>query len=507
MNIININAKNDSNIPKFDKDSSYNKLEINLLDTINNKDLFHNIKNNQNFKIRNSDKKNDCINNFNYLTENYQIDINEIIDENSDINKNELNKQNNETYNKEGNGFDNIKEKNFNENYIDFSSFMKIKKKAKEKLIKPTKSLSKNRMKNNTISRKLKKELYNEKRKIEETNINNIENKEKKIKYSKEKIELNKQRINKLYNDYKNIINKRENMKKELSKEEIKDCSFSPKINNKSKKMTENNKIFSKPIFLRYNDDNIRKSNLIKKYDVKFSHIPRINKNYKLNLNKINFKLNKMTKNENCNKDTLKMDNNIIKNSNILKREILLEEYIKQQKIFDIKNEDISLHTSKTTTTSKSKFSIKKKINSKNSINRSFNYPIMRKMNLKKHFFINATKDKMNKKILKNESFYLDYLKGINDKLFLNINYTQKNVPIISINKLDKYFKQNYSRNFRRINKNIEENVIKSFVDKINSNINVNNNNCKGINFNITEQCMNIKKIVLKNKMNFNSYK
>ena len=507
MNIININAKNDSNIPKFDNDSSNNKLEINLLDTINNKDLFQNIKNNQNFKIRNSDKKNDCINNFNYLTENYQIDINEIIDENSDINKNELNKQNNETYNKEGNGFDNIKEKNFNENYIDFSSFMKIKKKAKEKLFKPTKSLSKNRMKNNTISRKLKKELYNEKRKIEETNINNIENKEKKIKYSKEKIELNKQRINKLYNDYKNIINKRENMKKELSKEEIKDCSFSPKINNKSKKMTENNKIFSKPIFLRYNDDNIRKSNLIKKYDVKFSHIPRINKNYKLNLNKINFKLNKMTKNENCNKDTLKMDNNIIKNSNILKREILLEEYIRQQKIFDIKNEDISLHTSKTTTTSKSKFSIKKKINSKNSINRSFNYPIMRKKNLKKHFFINATKDKMNKKILKNESFYLDYLKGINDKLFLNINYTQKNVPIISINKLDKYFKQNYSRNFRRINKNIEENVIKSFVDKINSNINVNNNNCKGINYNITEQCMNIKKIVLKNKMNFNSYK
>ena len=122
------------------------------------------------------------------MTENYQIDINEIIDENSDINKNELNKQNNETYNKEGNGFDNIKEKNFNENYIDFSSFMKIKKKAKEKLFKPTKSLSKNRMKNNTISRKLKKELYNEKRKIEETNINNIENKEKKIKYSKEKI-------------------------------------------------------------------------------------------------------------------------------------------------------------------------------------------------------------------------------------------------------------------------------------------------------------------------------
>ena len=327
------------------------------------------------------------------MTENYQIDINEIIDENSDIN-NELNKQNNETYNKEGNGFDNIKEKNFNENYIDFSSFMKIKKKAKEKLFKPTKSLSKNRMKNNTISRKLKKELYNEKRKIEETNINNIENKEKKIKYSKEKIELNKQRINKLYNDYKNIINKRENMKKELSKEEIKDCSFSPKINNKSKKMTENNKIFSKPIFLRYNDDNIRKSNLIKKYDVKFSHIPRINKNYKLNLNKINFKLNKMTKNENCNKDTLKMDNNIIKNSNILKREILLEEYIKQQKIFDIKNEDISLHTSKTTTTSKSKFSIKKKINSKNSINRSFNYPIMRKMNLKKHFLLMLQKIK-----------------------------------------------------------------------------------------------------------------
>ena len=75
-----------------------------------------------------------------------------------------------------------------------------------------------------------------------------------------------------------------------------------------------------------------------------------------------------------------------------MKISIIIEEYIRQQKIFDIKNKDISLHTSKKTTTSKSKFSIKKKINSKNSINRSFNYPIMRKMNLKKHFFIKPLK-------------------------------------------------------------------------------------------------------------------
>ena len=56
-----------------------------------------------------------------------------------------------------------------------------------------------------------------------------------KKKYSKEKLELNKQRLNKLYSDYQKIKNKIENKKEELSKEEIKDCSFSPRINKHSK--------------------------------------------------------------------------------------------------------------------------------------------------------------------------------------------------------------------------------------------------------------------------------
>ena len=44
-------------------------------------------------------------------------------------------------------------------------------------------------------------------------------------------MELNKQRLNNLYENYKKIKNKIEEKKKELSKEEMKDCSFSPKIN------------------------------------------------------------------------------------------------------------------------------------------------------------------------------------------------------------------------------------------------------------------------------------
>ena len=139
-------------------------------------------------------------------------------------------------------------------------------------------------------------------------------------------------------------------------------------------------------------------------------------------------------------------------------------------------------------------------------MNKSFNYPIMRAMNLKKNLF-NNTKVQTNKKISKNKSFYLDYIKGINDKLNLNFRYEKNIMPIISINKMDKYFKQNYSRNFVRKNKNREENVIKNFVDKINSKINAHRNDSKGIDYNITEQCINIKKILLKNKGKFRNYK
>ena len=498
------------NVPNDNKEEIINKLEINLLDTINDKDIFERIKNIQNIRINDKNKKIDFNDEIDYLTENYQLDINEIVDENSDININEINNQineNYENYNNKENNFNDVKEKNGNENYKDFNSFMRTKKRNKEKNIKTSKSFSSNKIKYKKISSQLKEKIYKN-RKAEDNNNNEIENKEKKIKYSKEKIELNKQRINKLYNDYKNIINKRENMKKELSKDEIKDCSFSPKINNKSKKMTDNNKIFSKPIFLRYNDDNSRKKNLTKKYELNFSHIPKINKNYKFNLNKFNI-INdgsKIIKNAGNKNKNLKINSDIIKNSNILKRQILLEEYIRDHKIYDLKNEEISLNTSKTATTSKSKFSIKKNINSKNNINKSFNYPIMRTMNLKKNLF-NNTKVKKSKKISKNKSFYLDYIKGINDKLNLNFHCEKNIVPIISINKMDKYFKQNYSRNFVRKNKNREENVIKNFVDKINSKINAHRNDSKGIDYNITEQCINIKKILLKNKGKFRNYK
>ena len=113
MNIININEKKQLNEYKIMNNDLYeNKLEIESLDTIINKDLFNNIKNNQKNNKNIIDKRNSRTNELHCLTDNYQLDIDEIVDENSDINSqntenskkiidinNNLEKNDNITYN------------------------------------------------------------------------------------------------------------------------------------------------------------------------------------------------------------------------------------------------------------------------------------------------------------------------------------------------------------------------------------------------------------------------
>ena len=474
MNKININEENNFNPSKNENASHINKLEINLLDTVNDKDLFRNI-------INNND-------NINCLTENYQLDINEIIDKNSDNNSN---KENNEISNNSENEkiyFDEMNKKINNnsniDNYDDFNSFMKTKMKKKNNKI--PKSFSSNKIKYKKISTPVMIKNYKTNNKSKEIN-NKVECEKKKVKYSKERIELNKLRINKLYSDYKKILDKIENKKKELSEEEIKNCSFSPKINKYSKKIIQNNSKFSKPIYLRYNNDLSRKKILFKKYQLNFTHIPKINKNYHLYL----------THNENSHKNDnqkiiknnkSKESDNIIKNVNIIKRKLLLDEYISNQKIMNFNDEDISSLNLKTN-------------HCKINLNKNLKYPIVKNLNLEKYFYNNISRNKRNKKdkkLLKSKSFYFDYIKGINKKINRNAILKQKITPIISINEMDKYFVYNY---------NNKENVIKNFIDKLNTQINTFNKDNKGICYNITEQCMNIKKIILKNKLRSRTYK
>ena len=512
MNKININEENNFNAKIDEKNGNIKNLEIDLLDTINDKDLFKNItKNYKNFQIKGINIENNYINNdVDILTDDFQLDINEIIDENSQNNTNNQ-KDNfiNESFYEENDLNEIHRKNNNNENNLDFNSFIKTQNKKKDTKI--SKSLSSNKIGYKKTSILFKKENNKNKTKINERNINHAEDQKKKLKYSREKIELNKQRINKLYSDYKNILNKRENKKKELSKEEIKDCSFSPKINKKSKKISEKNPKFSKPIFLRYNNDDSRKKFLIKKYELNFTHIPKINKDYntKINQKKSIYKNNitKINKNRNKTSKNLKINNHIIENANILKKQLLLEEYIRNQKLNNKNNEDIPLYTPKTTATSKSKFSIKKHYNCKNNLNESLNYPIMKNLNLKKYFHNNNSCNKNDKKLIKNKSFYLEYIKGINKKLNQNIFFEQNINPIISINQIDKYYNHDYKKRFININKKNKENVIKRFIDKINPGLNFDDKHNKGICYNITEQCMNIKKIISKYKEKFTNYK
>ena len=490
MNIININENNNTNNSKEDEELFPKKYEIDLLDTINDKYLFDNLKNSPNNKINNNNKILD--NDKNCLTDNYQLNINEIFYNNNHINKNSNIQNYEENLNKI------IKEENTNnnENYLDFDSFMKEKK--KEYLIKRSfkvpKYFSANKAKNNKIKTQVKK-MSNIIVKHKINKNNETIKKEEKKKYSKERIEQNKQRLNKLYNDYKKILNERENKKKELSKEEIKDFSFSPKLNKKSKQITENNKKFTKPIFLRYKKDNSRSDILIKKYELNFTHIPSINKTYNINIYHSNIKQKNNIKERNDKNKKLK--NHFFINQNILKRQILLDEYINQQKINNFNNDIIIQKEPKETSTSKSKLLVKKVIDDKGKINKSFIYPTLKNFNFKEKF-INNNKEKRYQNISKSKSFCVDYINRINEKTKQKLG---KDIvsPIISITQMKKYFDSNM--NFFKSNKNKNGNVIKTFIDKINNNINQEKKDDKGISYNIAEKCMNIKRIISKNKM------
>ena len=506
MSKININEENNCNASKNENTTNFNNLEINLLDTFNDKDLFknniNNDDNNNHNKINGLNEINNYINDINYLTENYQLDVNEIIDKNSDNNSNSENNNISNKSNNEKKDFEEIEKNNNDNNYVDFNSFMKAKVKKNE--IKISKSFSSSKIKYKKISTPVIINKYKTNKKIKEKNNNEVENEKKKVKQSKERIELNKQRLNKLYCDYKKILEKIENKKKELSEEEIKDCSFSPKINKHSKKITENNSKFSKPIYLRYNDDLSRKNILLKKYQLNFTHIPKINKKFNLYLtNNENILKNintKIIKNKKLKEN--KKNNNTIKNANIIKRKLLLDEYINNKKIMNFNNEDISLLNLKTTT-SELKFPIN---HCKIKLKKFSKYPIVKNLNLEKYFDNNISRNKKDKKLLKSKSFYLDYIKEIDKKINQKIVHKQNITPIISINEMDKYFIYNYNKSFIT-NPNYKENVITNFIDKINSHINNFKQDNKGICYNIKEQCMNIKKIILKNKRRSFSYK
>ena len=514
MNIININEKKQLNEYKIMNNDLYeNKLEIESLDTIINKDLFNNIKNNQKNNKNIIDKRNSRTNELHCLTDNYQLDIDEIVDENSDINS-----QNTENSKKISDINNNLEKKdniNYKENYLDFKTFISQKKNEKEKTnknIKSSNSFNFKKIRQKKTYTPLRKYTFNKKLMKEEKKAKNIEKNEK-VKYTKERIEINKQRIINLYNDYKRLLDIRQKKKEELSKEEMKDCSFSPETNKKSKIIIKNNAKFLKPIFLRYNDNKIKKNLLLKKYELTFSHIPKINKKLNINIfhnntNNTNHIPKKKKNKENKKKNNDIPLNNISNDVNILKREILLDEYINNKKIKNFNNENELSRTPITLMKSKSEIIINKNLSSKKNLNKCQNYLPMKYLNLKRYICFNNNcrihKFKKDKKTLKNKSFYFECAKGINERfckdIFINNNIT----PIISINKMDKYFDNN---NFNKSYINSKEDVVQNYINKINANIYHRNNNNEGISYNISEQCTNIKKIVSKNKMKFRIYK
>ena len=488
-----------------------NKFNINLLDTLeNNNTLFNNLNHNYNKTDFNNciKEENKNINNKSEtkiidenISDNYILNSEEIVENMSDDEDIQPHTENNG-------------EKINCLSFKDFISKSKNKNKTEHSLI--SKSFSSNKINSKKILEKTKNKKNSKDNHTKYETEENI----KKKKYSKERMELNKQRLNNLYENYKKIKNKIEEKKKELSKEEMKDCSFSPKINKYSKILIKNNPNYSKPIFLRNNND--RKEYYKKKHEVNFTHIPKINKKYNNKLDIYSRLYDKSEiKNENLdnlddcpfrpttNYNYINNNKNFVKHDNILKRKILLNEFLNQRKV-EINNNENRINktfTPNTSCTSKSIYSIKKerqyifkpyfdKLNrmiiKKTKTNKSFNNIgqkkyIVNKLNINTSYIKNNNKSTTNNKSIKNDK---PFLTENNDK-----NYT-KNIN-----------NRNNNNNFNIIDSNIigekrknisNENVITNLIDKINSKSKKISN--KGICVNVFENCQNIKNIIHKNR-------
>ena len=580
------------------------KYNINLLDIIENKDLFQNLKINNN--LANSKIINKNINTP-FLSDNNEQPNENKTDIKSEIN-NEQNKENNieeyylideEKFNddKDDNKDDNIEKNedkgdqdyyNFNDNNndlpinnnnneincISFQDFMKKKNKEfnqSQNTPSITYSTSKNKKKSNNKNKIKKKEtnktmsktfsnmknnksmsIYKNrnnfsytKYKNNKTETNNMtEEKVEKKKYSKERIEMNKQRLDKLYKDYQKFQNKINNRRKELSEDEIKNCSFSPKINKYSEFLVENNPQYIKPIYLRKEN---KKDFYKKKHEIIFTHVPKINKNYNLDQYKRLYNKN-MNKNDNEESQceypfkpitnyNFECNNNIKNLGNLEKRQILLDEYINQNKIIinnnnkNAQNEEFNKlsFTPNTSCTSNSKYSInpkmikifgpcyneinmmhktqnnknkRKKINQRNySFNNINDYNLYKnkqtEISVNNKNYKSTEKTKRNKSAKNSNSFLFDYMSNINKRMIQQNNLY--NPGFIHFKTNQNFYRNNNSKHKNAKNK---ENVITSFKNKIDLD-NYNSQNT-GICIDITKNCNNLKQII--NRTRYKSY-
>ena len=532
-----------------------NNFNIDLLDTLDKNNLFNNIIPNDNhndsqtdnFQLNEQDI--DTPKSDQGVTEENQTikKINEIEEKNENIfieNNNEeknLNLNNIDDTDNDNKSFESNKKDNNNNNCFDFNDFIsKIKNKnntkidtKKDSVSKSHSPIQKNKINNNSIVIQKHDRDFSKNKKSK--NEINKEEKTQKKKYSKERMEINKQRLNNLYNDYKKFKTKIENMKNDLSKEEMKDCSFTPQINKYSKKLVKNNSNYSKPIYLRNNEN--KKEFYKKKYELNFTHMPKINKNYKCNLDIYARLYNKNPENKdnyldgnNCqfrpitnyNYEKAQISNNI---KNISKRKKLLNDYINHQKIaLNNSNKENKIpHTPNTSCTSISKVSIKKE---KQKIFRPYfnkitktmfkpNKPslslIYRKTNIyndinERNYKLNNTyiqqyrnkKIEKNKSMNTNKSFLLDYMN--NNYIKINNQKQKKKTPNnLKKNDINNIFYKNQYITEKKINSNNEkENVVLNYINKINLKDNESLN--KGICVDIAKRCKIIKKIVQKNK-------
>ena len=328
------------------------------------------------------------------------------------------------------------------------------------------------------INEHIKKHLSFEKKLNDEKNDNHSRN-NKENKLIKNKSLSNRNKINyidvgnRLYNMHQVIIDKIIKKKMEIEQKEISDCSFIPRINNKSRKMVEKNKIKNKKIFeikekyekINNNDINMTKKKakerhgniIINQKSKIIDLIPKYNKSHTFVNKSKKYKNNKNQKYKNENEEIKectfkpKINKNFVINYYRNDRDNLKTKY---------NTIDINMHNPKE---NKDKFEIED-INKQNNIKQSF-------------LLLN---NKTNNCFLNEETFNNNKNEYLEEE---HLNLYKDDISKDNKEKIELY----YNSKFDSIDKKNEDN---KFINYLEGNLTESNNNNYFDNYNFNKRAM-----------------
>ena len=396
---------------------------------------------------------------------------------------------------------ENIKIKDSNNNIKDFNKNFN-KSKAKTRIPSKEKNNDK-KIGKFVINKKIKNILITENNKnancLDSNYINNLKKENERLKnliinydYTNRKIINFNQKKIKLLKERKNIVNKKskkisEKKKRPISSNNSKDRSYLGKFYNKKFKNIQNNINNKSEIMLLMNKTNysIVQKNKFKDLIINEKHLKKTNTNKNIDTQFFNTI------------SSIKNDENYFSNKSIIKH---------HTSINSIKKSDVKKNTTNQKTTKKLKVKCKNNNDKINNIGKSGYFP--ETSNIIKYKKIYKNTPKLNNEINTNRSFF----SSSNNNNYNKIKNRLKHLKVFDLN--NNSFNINFERTnsserdyYSKYNKNGKnKNLIKSQINKLKTEININNKSRLVIQRNTDNKKINKLKIIKESNTEKNDY-